>query len=113
MKRIVALLSLVLLYSSLSQAAVTNYVFDSGGDAVATVSGTIDTTGFGSPTQATVGSSFLSGPGSGGNPSLDGSILVGSQTAIDYYSIDSSLVFNTGGPLAASSLIEPCYISRM
>ncbi len=101
--RLITLVFLSLLNISLASAAVVIDVVDSGGDVFVTASGSIDTTDLDSPFQVTLSTAFISGPGPGGNENLDGTILIGANFSVDKYSIDSPIVFNTGGPTPASS----------
>jgi len=101
MKDLLAILCSVILYSSLSHAAVTINVIEAEGDVIATASGNINTAGLPSPDGFTSSGGLVIG--SGADAGANGGIWVGTGGSLDAYPIDTATTFSTGDRISASS----------
>ena len=92
----------LIMHNSVLHAAVTIDVVESGGNVVATTSGTVNLTGLTFRSISSLGNNGMV-YGSGLSIAHDGGILTGAAGPLGVYTLDTTVVFSTGNLIAATS----------
>ena len=92
----------LIMHNSVSHAAVTIDVVESGANVVATTTGTLNPTGLTFRAISSLGNNGMV-YGSGLSIAHDGGILTGAAGPLGVYTLDTTVVFSTGNLIAATS----------